>query len=492
MAAGARVRLFNSMGRRAVDFAPLAEGRVRIYSCGPTVYSDPHLGNMRPYVFSDTIRRLLEWKGYSVTQVVNITDVGHVMGDRDEGEDKVEFAARKEQRLVKDITRGYAEAFFGFMADLNVLPATYYPYASDYVPQMIKFASRLEELGYTYQLPSGLYFDTARSGDYGKLALMPPTGQLEEGRVSLEGKRSAADFAVWRADPPGQQRIMRWESPWGWGVPGWHLECSVMSIDLLGEHFDIHTGGVDHREIHHVNEIAQSEAYLNDGQPWVPLWMHNEFLLLSGAKLSKSSGRMPTLRDLAETGYPPMAFRYFLLTAQYGKQLDLSNESLAAATAALRRLLLRIAPLRPLPAISRYDEAWNALGEPGRRALEALDEAWSNDLNTPQALAELQGILRSAELTDSDKAVLAAAANQVLGLRLDSLDPDEITERAGQLTVPAELVEELVAARSAAREAGNWAEADQLRDRLAGLGVQVTDTADGPRWTAAGTAGSGA
>jgi cysteinyl-tRNA synthetase len=282
---------------------------------------------------------------------------------------------------------------------------------------------------------------------------------------------------------------MRWDSPWGPGVPGWHLECSVMSMDLLGEHFDMHTGGVDHRQVHHVNEIAQSEAYLGPaGAPWLRYWLHNEFVLVGGAKIAKSAGRMPLLSDLRGSGYAPMAYRWFLLTAHYRSQLDLTAEGLHAASAAYRRLLARVVPLRPLPSLPTAEAARAALA--GRSpaavaAVERIDAALADDLNTPKALAELQGALRDDTLDDADKAVVVAAADQLLGLRLGDLDPDELAERGGELAVPVAYVEELVAAREAARREKRWPDADRFRDQLRDLGVQVTDTPDGPRWTAA-------
>ena len=479
---GAQVRLYNSMGRTLVPFEPLREDSVRIYTCGLTVYSDPHLGNLRPYVFSDSLRRLLEWKGYAVQQVVNITDVGHAVGDGDEGEDKVETTARAQQLTPQQVAEHYTQLFFQDLEAVNVLPAHHSPRASAYVEQMIEFAKVLEEHGYTYLLPAGLYFDTTKSPGYGRLALKPDTGQLEGVRVSSEGKRSAADFAIWRSDPPDQRRIMRWDSPWGPGVPGWHLECSVMSISLLGPHFDIHTGGVDHSQIHHVNEIAQSEAYLQDGQDWVPIWMHNEFLLQGGAKISKSAGRMPTLRDLTGDGYPAIAFRYFLLTSHYRRQMDLTDQGLQAALASVRRMAQRVAALGPLPEIRTFEEASSRLSGAGLAVLDAIDDSMSEDLNTPRVLAELQVALRS-DLGREDLSVIAAAALWLLGLDLGKLG-EEPVGGAGD-GVATEEIESLVQAREQARSNKQWAEADRLREELAALGVQVVDTAEGSRWSIA-------
>ena len=362
---GHPLRLYNSLGRRVEDFVPSGDV-TGMYSCGPTVYAYQHLGNMRAYVFADTVRRALRWKGVRVRHVVNITDVGHAVSDADTGEDKMEVAAARERRSVLEIAEFYTRVFFEDLAALNVLPAAEYPRASAYVPQMIEFAATLEQRGYTYRLPSGLYFDTAKDPRYGELAQLHAEGQREAARVEhVAGRRSKTDFALWRTEEPGRRRVLRWDSPWGWGTPGWHLECSVMSIALLGPHFDIHTGGIDHRELHHVNEIAQSEAFLADGLPWVRYWLHNEFLQLGGAKMAKSAGGAPRLADLTEAGYHPAAFRLFLLGGHYRSQLDFTTAAIDAAQATLRRLAARIQPLRPLPAIETLDATQH--GRPSRR-----------------------------------------------------------------------------------------------------------------------------
>ncbi|MCK2212406.1 cysteine--tRNA ligase [Actinomadura sp. ATCC 31491] len=485
MVIGAPVKLFNSMGRRVVPFQPREAGRVGIYSCGPTVYAHQHLGNMRPYVFSDTLRRLLEWKGLQVRHVINITDVGHVIGDGDVGEDKVEAAARRELLSVRQVTDRYTQIFLEDHKKLRILPPEHRPKASEYVPQMIEFATVLEERGFAYRLPSGLYFDTAKSPGYGNLGLLTESDYRE--RIdNIDGKRAPADFALWRADAPGERRVWRWDSPWGPGVPGWHLECSVMSIHLLGSHFDIHTGGVDHRQIHHVNEIAQSEAYLDDGRPWVDVWLHNEFLILGGQKISKSAGRMPVLDDLVAAGLHPLAFRHFLLAGHYRSQLDLTDDAVRGSAAALRRLLLRAVPFRPLPVVETLAEARRQLtSEQALESLERYDAALSDDLSTPRALAELHAVLRDDAIDDKDKAVLLAAAEQTLALGLGDLAPEEVTTSTRQLAVPADYVEEMIQAREEARGAKDWARADQIRDQLRQLGVVLVDTAEGTRWEVA-------
>ena len=484
MVQGRVPQLYNSLGRTPTPLETAQPDHVDLYTCGITAYAEPHLGNLRPYVFSDTLRRMLEWKGYTVTQVVNITDVGHAVGDGDAGEDKVEVTARQQQSSVWDVTRKYTQIFFDDIAALNVLPHTHSPRASDYVPQMIEFAKKLEADGYTYRLPSGLYFDTAKFPRYGELARMHVEGQQEAARLEqVPGRRRKTDFALWRAERPGRRRVMRWDSPWGWGAPGWHLECSVMAIELLGEHFDIHTGGIDHREIHHVNEIAQSEAYLGDGRDWVRIWMHNEFILLDAAKISKSTGGGKVLRDVVALGYHPLAYRYLLLTAHYRSQLDFTVEALAAAAQAYRRLLLRVAELGTPPHLATYDEAAAALHtDAGRATLAALDEAVSDDLNTARVLALLNTALRDDALDDDEKRVVVAAADRLTGLELGRLPADQVITAAGSDEIDVAAVEDLMAARSAARAARDWAEADRLRDAITALGVTVTDTPEGAKW----------
>jgi cysteinyl-tRNA synthetase len=486
---GHQLRLFNSLGRRTEDFTPSADV-VGLYSCGPTVYSYQHLGNMRPYVFADTLRRALRWKGIPVRHVINITDVGHAVADSDTGEDKLEVAAARERRSVDEIAEFYAEDWLAALAALNVQPADVYPRASAYVEQMIDFAKVLEDKGYTYVLPSGLYFDTSKSPGYGTLALLDLAGQRETGRVEhVEGRKHNSDFALWRAEEPGVRRIMRWNSPWGWGAPGWHLECSVMSMTLLGDHFDIHTGGIDHRELHHVNEIAQSEALLEDGRPWVRYWLHNEFILLDAQKIAKSAGHTLRLADLVEMGYHPMAYRLFLLGGHYRSQLDFTTTAMDAAQATLRRLVTRVVPLRPLPQVATRADALAAVGAADDKAalayIEAIDEAISNDLATPKLLAMLQEALRDPEVTAEGLRVVVAAADALLGLRLGDLEAAEVDQRRTPSDLaPQEVadIERLIAERTEARMERNWARADKIRAELDALGVEVKDTAAGPTW----------
>jgi cysteinyl-tRNA synthetase len=487
---GHQLRLYNSLGRQLEDFVPSADPS-GMYTCGPTVYAYPHLGNMRAYVFADTVRRALRWKAIGVRHVVNITDVGHAVADTDTGQDKLEVAAARERRPVEEIAEFYTRAFFDDIRALNIIHADEYPRASAYVPQMIDFAATLEEKGYTYRLPSGLYFDTAKDPRYGELAQLHAEGQREAARLEqVPGRRRKTDFALWRTEPSGQRRVMRWDSPWGWGAPGWHLECSVMSIALLGPHFDIHTGGADHRELHHVNEIAQSEAYLGDGRPWVRFWLHNEFLQLGAARMAKSAGGAPRLADLTGAGYHPMAFRLCLLGGHYRSQLDFTTEAMDAAQATLRRLVARIQPLRPLPAAGTLSAAATTAAtasgsDPAAaRALDLMDAAIAADLSTPKILATLQDALRDPAITPDGLRTLAAAADALLGLSLGTLEPADLEHRTAAELAPDErhAIEQLVAERTQARKERDWARADQIRAELDERGVQVTDTPEGPSW----------
>jgi cysteinyl-tRNA synthetase len=482
LVAGAPLRLFNTLGRELDDFAPLESDTARIYSCGPTVYAYQHIGNLRAYVFADTLRRVLEWKGYGVVHVVNITDVGHLTSDMDEGEDKLELASQREGRSVWDIAAHYTEVFMQDLDKLRIRPASHWPRATDHVEEMIAFARVLEEKGYAYELEAGLFFDTSKLPDYGKLALLDLEGLQEGARVApIPGKRNPTDFALWRASPKDAVRLMEWDSPWGKGAPGWHLECSVMSMKYLGERFDMHTGGVDHIPVHHTNEIAQSEAYL--GGPWVPLWLHNEFISLREAKMSKSKGGTLLLSDLERQGFHPLAYRFFLLGSHYRNQTDFTWRGLEGARIAQRRLLERLRERVPAGAEPlTYEEAAAQLEGSARSYLEQLDEAVSTDLNTAQALAVLTQVSRDPELAADDLAVLAGAFEAVLAVGLLDLASDDLDPPARELVLEAAEVDRLLGEREEARDRRDFATADEIREMLERLGVEVRDTPEGPTW----------
>ncbi|GGL05957.1 cysteine--tRNA ligase [Mangrovihabitans endophyticus] len=476
---GTPLVVYNSLTRRSEEFRPMVDDQVRIYSCGPTVYNYPHIGNLRAYVLSDTLQRALRWKGYEIRKVVNITDVGHLVADADSGDDKLEEAARASTESVYDLARRYEAAFHADLEMLRILPADLYPRATDYIPQMVEFAAVLERKGAAYRLPTGLYFDTSTSPGYGRLAGLRADDQREGARVDVvAGKRNKTDFAVWRTEQPGERRLMRWESPWGWGAPGWHLECSVMSIDLLGSHFDIHTGGVDHRELHHVNEIAQSEAYLDDGADWVPYWLHNEFINVKSAKMAKSKGTGLRLVELVEDGVDPAAYRLWLLTSHYRAQSDFSRAAIDAAGTTLRRLRARVDGPLPIDRTQTYQAAMAAAGDEARAVVRRIDEAVSDDLNTARVLAVLQEALQNDDLPVDDRRLVAAVAENLLGLGLD----EPAVEAAA---LPADLeatVLDMLAQRVKAREARDWGLADQIRSNLERMGIGIKDTPQGTTW----------
>jgi cysteinyl-tRNA synthetase len=473
------MRLFNTLTREAAEFVPRDPPDVGMYSCGPTVYSDQHIGNMRAYVFADTVKRALTWHGFRVRHVINITDVGHLTSDADTGDDKLELAARREHRNAWEIAERYTAEFKTDLARLRVLEPDVWCKATDHIPQMIRFAAALESQGWCYVLPSGLYFDTSKDPGYGYLARLDLAGQRAGARVDLvEGKRNPSDFAVWRTSAPGENRQMEWDSPWGRGAPGWHLECSVMSMQYLGSHFDIHTGGVDHIPVHHTNEIAQSEAYLGDGLPWVGWWLHGEFINLSGAKISKSAGGGVLVADLIDRGYHPLVYRYLLLQAHYQSQTEFSWEAMDSARAGLRRLIDRFAAARSAPVAVLSEEASE------HRA--AFAGALGDNLNTPRAIAAVVAASRDERLSDGDLSALAREFDAVLAVGLDDLQPADLELKPSAVAVSDEEVARLVAERDAARAAKDFARSDQLRDQLASLGVTVEDQPGGSstwRWS---------
>ena len=492
--------LFNSMGRQIEEFRPIIPGFVRLYSCGLTVYNYAHIGNLRAYLFNDTLRRTLQFKGYEVVHVMNITDVGHMTSDQDEGEDKMELASAKSAKSPWELSEFYTQEFRKDLHRLNIMPPSVWCKATDHIEEMLDFAKILEDRGYVYLLDSGLYFDTSKVKDYGRLALIDGKDLQVGARIeAIPGKRHPADFAIWRRSPEGKQRLMEWMSPWGPGAPGWHLECSVMSLKYLGHHFDIHTGGVDHRQVHHVNEIAQNQAFLNSDSSGVNVWMHNEFLMLEEEKMSKSTGHFLRLESLIERGFHPLSYRYFTLMASYRKQLQFSMDSLAAAQTGLQRTLRSIAQLKEKAgpqgwyrAVEETRFSRGASFRVVRQVLEeglpselnradALDEALSEDLNTPRALALLSGLLSDMSMPAVSVLRNVALFDLALGLNLLSTAPEELLVQE-ELGIPETDIEKLIEERKSARQNRNFRRADEIRQELLKAGVQLKDTAQGTTW----------
>ncbi|MEM1194627.1 MAG: cysteine--tRNA ligase [Pseudomonadota bacterium] len=477
------LRLFNSLTREIETFTPVHPGEARVYTCGPTVYNYPHIGNMRAYVFADILGRTLSAQGLKLTHIINITDVGHLTDDADEGEDKMEKMAAEKAQSIWDIAKHYTEAYWADIEALNIRQPAKWSVATDYVPEMIEFARGIADK-HCYELDSGLYFDTSTVEDYGRLARAVTDDEAEQvSRIGdVEGKRNAADFAIWRKTPPGEKRQMEWDSPWGPGAPGWHLECSVMGEKLLGFPFDIHTGGIDHREIHHPNEIAQNQAFarMNHGSccgggldnptnSGANIWMHNNFLVERSGKMSKSSGEFLRLQLLIDKGFHPIAYRMMCLQAHYRSELEFSWEGLEAALTRLKRMVMSVARL--------LDEEPNPVAEHPKfaAALAKFEEAMADDLNTPVALTSLEEALAVKKVDPGIKRAVVERLDAVLGLGLSELTRQAIRIRPRNSALTEGEIEATLAARRAARADKDFAKSDAIRDELLAKGVEVMD-----------------
>jgi len=454
------ILLTNTMSRRKEVFKPLREGEVGIYTCGLTVYNFAHIGNLRAYVFADTLKRMFLFNGYKVNHVMNITDVGHLTGDEDEGEDKMEAGARREGKTVWEIVDFYTKAFFDDLKRLRIILPTVTCRATRHVDDMIDMIRKIESNGYTYVAGGNVYFDTSKLPDYGKLARLKLDEDKMRSRVESDPyKRNPFDFVLWFTRYKYDSHAMQWDSPWGRGFPGWHIECSAMSSKYLGERFDIHTGGIDHIPIHHTNEIAQSEAAF--GHEWVNYWLHSEFLVIGeGEKMSKSLGNFITLQTLIDKGYDPAEYRYYLLGAHYKKQLAFTLEALDGAKSAMKRLTTKIGELKGSEApVSKLNSV----------LLNEFHEAINDDLNTPRALAVLWKVVDSEDLRPGEKLSLINEFDRVLGLGLSEIETEVIPEE----------VEELANQRDQARRGKDWKKADELRKLISEKGYEVLDERDG-------------
>jgi cysteinyl-tRNA synthetase len=447
--------LYDNYTRGYRRFEPLDGGAVGLYTCGPTVYDYQHIGNFRTFLFEDLLKRVLEWNGYTVRHVMNITDVGHLTSDADTGEDKMVTGARRTGKSAWEIAALYTASFLEDMQALNIEAPTLYCRATDHIREQIDFIADIEAKGYTYRTSDGIYFDTSKQPDYGFLARLDRAG-LEAGkRVELGEKRHITDFALWKFSPAGEKRQMEWPSPWGTGFPGWHIECSAMAQKYLGDYFDIHCGGEDHIPVHHSNEIAQTEARV--GTRLANFWMHGYFLLANDAKMAKSTGEFLRLKALTDRGYDPLAYRYLCLTAHYRSQLKFTWEALDAAATALDRLR------------SGFYAAPDA-GDADAGFLDRFSAELNDDLNLPRALALAWEVLRG-DLPPAVRKATLLAFDRVFGLGLPAWRPK-------QEIVPDD-VRALAASRATARAARNWAEADRLRDKLLAAGWEIEDRADG-------------
>ena len=459
------MRLYNTFSRSREALDPVTAGIVRIYSCGPTVYRYAHIGNLRTFMLPDLLRRSLEYLGYQTEQVMNITDVGHLTDDSfDRGEDKMLVSARLENKSPAEIAAHYTKAFLEDVARVNIRPADHYPRATDYIPQMIELITMLIEKGHAYAAGGGVYYDITSFAPYGQLSRNSPDKLLTGVRGEVDAhKRHPGDFTLWKA--AGEHRLQVWSSPWGPGFPGWHIECSAMSISFLGERFDVHTGGADNVFPHHEGEIAQSEGVT--GHRVVSCWMHGGLLMLGGSRMAKSAGNFFRITELEDQGFDPLAFRYLALQAKYRTKLSFSSDGLAGADRALRQLRERVADWS-LDATA-FDNSAHEVDMMEERFRAAI----ADDLDLPVAMALVAELARSS-IAPGARATLLRRWDQVLGLDLGRITPSAAVPDGAS---------SLLQAREKARAAKDFASSDHLRDELAAMGVAVIDTPEGQRWT---------
>ena len=463
-----KVYLYNTMSRTVEEFKPITEGFVGLYGCGPTVYNYAHIGNLRTYIFEDTLKRVLRHAGYKVKHVMNITDVGHLTGDGDEGEDKMAKSARESGRSVWDIAKFYTDAFFKDYDSLNIIRPDVVCPATQHIQQMIDLIKRLEAGGHTYVAGGNVYFSIDTFPEYGKLARLNLDDLKSGARIDIDSnKRNPKDFVLWFTNSKFGEQAMMWDSPWGRGYPGWHIECSAMSMFYLGEQFDIHCGGIDAIPVHHTNEIAQSEAAT--GKKWVNYWMHGEFLLSDKGKMSKSSGEFLTMSVLTSHGYEPLDYRYFCLGATYRTQLQFSYQGMDGARTARLGLVDRIAGLGDAVASA------SVISEKAKAYMDQFDGFVCNDLATARGLSVLWSMLKDDGISNAEKKFVVNYMDQVLGLRLSEIKG----RKESSEEIPAEVME-LVSKRAEAKKNKDWASADLFRKQIDEMGYVVKDTPTGP------------
>ncbi len=468
------MKLYNSLSHTKEDFVPREPGKVKMYTCGPTVYHFAHIGNLRSYIMEDVLEKFLRYDGYDVTRVMNITDVGHLSSDADTGEDKMLKGAQREHKSVMEIARFYTDAFFSDCEKLNIKRPDVVQPATGMIGDYIKVIESLLEKGYAYPAGGNIYFDTSKLEQYYVFNDHDEEDLAVGVRESVEedgNKRSKADFVLWFTKSKFEDQALKWDSPWGVGYPGWHIECSCISMKYLGEYLDLHCGGIDNAFPHHTNEIAQSEAYL--GHPWCKYWFHVHHLNTAGGKMSKSKGEFLTVSLLEEKGYDPLVYRLFCLQSHYRKGLEFSFENLDNTRAAYDKLVARVAALK-CGGDGPVDEAAAA------RYRAAFVEALGNDLNTSLGVTCLYDVLK-ADTDDGTKALLVSSFDQVLGLDLMKKAAALREKEAAPVEGAAE-IEALIAQRAAAKKAKDFTEADRIRDALKDMGVEIKDTPQGVVW----------
>lgn len=459
------IKIYNTLGREILPFSPLNPKWVGIYACGPTVYNYAHIGNLRTYLNEDSLRRMIEYSGLKVKHVMNITDVGHLVSDEDEGDDKMELSAQKEKLSIWDLAEKYTTAFKNDLTSLNILFPHVWCKATDHIAEQIALIQKLEELGFTYVIEDGVYYDTSRFPQYGELGGQDLSELLGGARVKLSGnKRNVTDFALWKFSPSEHKRLMEWESPWGKGFPGWHIECSAMAMKYLGKMIDIHCGGVDHVKVHHTNEVAQVVPVIN--QKWVNFWFHSEFLIEKDGKMSKSKGEFLTLSLLSSKGYHPLAYRYYALGCHYRSKMSFTYENMDGAQSGYQKLLLRMQELQ-IKAVGQSCEQ-----DQLKIIRQKIQEVIFNDLNTPQLLAFLWILLKDEQYNEATKWEAMIDFDKLLGLKLREVTAVE--------EIPTE-VQALVTERQEAKKGKDFSKADLIRKEILDLGYIIEDSPSGTK-----------
>jgi cysteinyl-tRNA synthetase len=457
------ILLQNSLSSKKEVFEPVSPGELKMYNCGPTVYSKIHIGNLRSYVFADLLKRLFEYNNYTVNQVINITDVGHLTSDADTGEDKLEKAAKEQGEKAAAIATKYTDLFMKDLEALNIeTQKIKFTKATDHIAEQIAMIETLEKKGLTYKISDGIYYDTSKFKDYGQLGNIGGTDSETESRIGENSeKKNSADFALWKFSKPEEAREQEWDSPWGVGFPGWHIECSAMSAKYLGETFDIHTGGVDHLQIHHNNEIAQSQAVHE--KPQANYWLHNNHITLNGERIAKSTGHTVYLSELEDKVLSPISYRYWLLTSHYSTLSNFTEEALVASDKAFKKLLGRFS-----------DTASD--GQISETYSSKIRAALNDDLNTPQALATIWEMLKDNSISKENQLATILEADKVLGLNIDKLRK-EISDDTLTEEIP-ENIQKLAKERDAARKNKNFRKADEIRGEIESLGYEIIDSGD--------------
>lgn len=469
------MKIYNTLTRKKEEFKPIKKNEVGVYTCGPTAYWYQHIGNLRSYILADILKKVLIYNKYKVKHVINVTDVGHLTSDADEGEDKIEKAAAKEGKKAEDIVNFYWKVFRDDFKKLNINEPNIWCKATDHIKEQIELIKKLEKKEFTYETTDGIYYDTSKFKDYGKLARLNIEG-LEAGkRIEMREKRNVTDFALWKFSEKPGLRQQEWKSPWGIGFPGWHIECSAMSIKYLGEHFDIHTGGEDHIPIHHTNEIAQSEAAT--GKKFVNYWVHGAFLMFKGEKVSKSKGGLYTIEELENLGFKPLAYRYFCFSAHYRSPLDFTLDNLRNAQNAYERIKNIISELEDDKKINK-------------KYFKEFEKAINDDLDMPKAISVLWNLLRDKKAEGKIRTIKEMDNIFSLDLLKKGIEHKIVLkDKLGtidKITIKSnfeisEEVQELIKEREKARKNKDWKKSDELRDKIKEFGWQIDDTSEGPK-----------